>query len=164
MFILESITIFAFLAILFVIPFRPRYVFSFGIICAAIYVCELITNPFLMAVAIIMSVSIIWTVFHEVSINTFLKALVTNFICLLAMLAIQFWIPLYILITGTTDINELLFGIPCRLLEYITLFIIYSVKVKPIILSKALTGIAKATVKPASIWWVYQPKIPRGLK
>jgi len=166
MFILESITIFALLAILFVIPFKIRYILSFIVISAVVYVCELIQNPVLMAGTIVLSISIAWTIFHNISVSTFLKALVTNFVCMIAMLFIQFWIPLYVLITGVdpSTINEWLFGLPCRLVEYIILFLIYIFKVKPIIASKALMGLAKGTASTASIWWVYQPKEPRGIK
>jgi cyclic lactone autoinducer peptide len=165
---LESITIFLFLSLLFVVKFSPKHVFVLAAISASVYFSEKLDNPILIWLLLISLVTCIWSISQGFNLKNIYKTFISLLICALSMLIIQFWIPLYLLISNAdpkiiTD-NEFWFGLPCRLTEYIILFGIYSFKVKSIIASKAVTRLAKNTMSLTSLWWVYQPKAPKSLK
>jgi cyclic lactone autoinducer peptide len=172
MFILETITIVGFLTLLFTQKLSWKVLLNFILIGGSIYFVESYNlNNFLEAGIICILATLIWSLLS--STNSFFdilrKTALTNFICIIGMIVIQnAWIPFVCYITGK-DLSYVLsniymFGLPCRAIEYIILIFIYIFKVKPTIVSGALTTIAKTTVKSASIWWVYQKKEPKILK
>lgn len=170
----EAITVFAFLSILFYGSYKPsalKFIFSFLFIFVNIITGDMISNELLGAALIIILSAAIWTIITKgLDLSYFFKSLLTIFICLTGMLVIQIWVPIYIMLTKqTTDIlkdtmTQFYFSIPCRIMEYIILVFIYVFKIKPILAAKGLTAISKGIVKPASIWWVYTPKMPKGLR
>lgn len=170
MFILESITIFVFFALLFVVKLSPKYILTFVAICGAVYFSEMFSNPLFLSAFVILSTTIIWTITYRINFDTLKKSFITATVCNIAMLLIQFWIPLYCLVTNTDpgSINEFIFGLPCRLIEYVILFGIYLVKVKPLLVYETTSNLvlkaAKNSTRLASIWWVYQPKVPKSLR
>jgi cyclic lactone autoinducer peptide len=153
---------------MFTIKFHPKYIAAFVLTIAAVYASELLNNSVFISLSIIISVTIIWTLFYSVSWNTLWKSLLTSSICIAGMLVIQFWIPLYLLVTNSDptviNSNVFMFGLPCRVIEYAILSGIYIFRVKPIIASMGLTALAKRVTTAASIWWVYEPKPPKSLR
>lgn len=169
MFILEAFTIVGLLTIMFYNQLGAKlgykHLIVFILTCGAIYGSELIQIPLVPELCILISSTLIFCVIMKVSI---VKTFITNLICLVGMLIIQFWIPLYSLITNTStetiSNNFSFYGLPCRAVEYIILFLIYSFKIKPAIVSQSVLKLASNVSRTTSIWWVYQPKEPKCLK
>lgn len=170
----ETITVVSFLSILFYSMYKPTFIkifTAFLLIFVSISACDYIANEVIASAAIILLSAVIWTLITKgIDIKYLGKSVLTVFICLVGMLAIQLWIPIYFMITGckSSILNDVMtqfyLSIPCRIAEYIILFLIYVFKIKPIIAASVLAGLSKRVVSVASIWWIYQPKTPKGLR
>ena len=167
-FILETITIVCFLTLLFYgeTKLSWKHALSFVLIGASIYFSEVVfENTFFIISAVLILSTVIWYIIMQ---NKFFKVLITNAICLIGMAVIQVWIPLYLLISGNDysiiQNNQYLYGLPCRIIEYIILFLIFVFKIKPKIASKGLTKLVSKAAMTSSLWWVYEPKQPKCLR
>lgn len=173
MFILETITIVGLLTLLFWGKDRPsfRHAVAFILTALSIWLIESLSlNDFAEAGLIILISTIWWylCVRTDMKNGTLIwKTFLTNLISMIGIWLIQIaWIPFYLYIMkldlNYVVANEFWFGLPCRIVEYIILALIYIFAVRPAIGAKSIETIGKAIGKyNFSILWVYTPKTPK---
>jgi hypothetical protein len=171
MFILETITIVGLLTLLFWGTMKPswKHATIFILTAASIFLIELQNfNDFAEAGIIILCSTFCWGLIlpEENFVKLALKSLLTNLISMAGIWLIQIaWIPFYLYVMkldlNYVAANEFWFGLPCRIVEYIILALIYIFAVRPAIGAKSIETLGKAFGKyNFSILWVYEPKSP----
>ncbi len=173
----ETITIFAFFLVLFYSVVKPLNIINVVISFIGFYLVDCLCDTFIIndmfkALAMILIMSSIWSLCFECDIKSFhLKSIITATVCIIGIGILQIWIPLYLLITGQNanilndTMTQFYFSIPNRLIEYLIIICIWKYGLTPLLkaASNITTYAAKASIRPASLFWIYQPKIPKSL-
>ncbi|MFW9968610.1 MAG: cyclic lactone autoinducer peptide [Candidatus Odinarchaeota archaeon] len=163
---------------------RVLKVFKLIIVGIFIYLINIISKNIIHDDIIILAlnplpISVLWvSLFEKISFKRFFHVYLGTFAFYLFKGLIQIYIPIIKIIFDInakqygamlTDINKaFLFVLPARIIEFVSIYLIYKYQKKTWSISKmasrSISFVAEHSSNTATLWFIYQPKEPKSIK